>query len=44
MDPLPMSIFHSLIVTWGDVNAFGLLPAALALPPKWIFSDGSTPS
>lgn len=44
MDPLPQENFSSSYCHLGDVNAFGLLPAALALPPKWIFSDDSIPS
>lgn len=44
MDPLPHEHFSSSYCHLGDVNASGLLPAAPAWPPKWIFGDGSTPS
>lgn len=44
MDPSPYEHFSSFYCHLGDVNAFGLLPAALASPPKWIFGGSNAPS
>lgn len=34
MNPFPVSIYHPIIFTLGDVNDFGLLPPALTSPPS----------
>lgn len=44
MDLSPYEHFSSFYCLFGDVNAFGLLPAALASPPKWIFGGSSAHS